>query len=72
MFVKNKNSSLLPKGNLPPGKYAYLFLALVAIAHIVAAAFSGCNPVNFYLKGLGIEYQFEKGACQLPPDQQQK
>ncbi|MEA5506999.1 hypothetical protein VB735_28675 [Halotia wernerae UHCC 0503] len=70
MSIKNKN--LLSKGNLPPGKYAYLFLALVAIAHIVAAAFSGCNPVSFYLKGLGIEYQFEKGACQLPAANQPK
>ncbi|WP_190709537.1 hypothetical protein [Nostoc sp. FACHB-152] len=70
MFIKKKNSSLFPKGNLPTGKYAYLFLALVAIAHIGTALLSGCNPVSFYLKGLGIEYQFQKGACQLPPNQQ--
>lgn len=72
MFVKNKNSSLLPKGNLPPGKYAYLFLALVVIAPIFAAVLSGCNPVTFYLRGLGIEYQFQKGTCQLPLNQPQK
>ncbi|MEH2321898.1 hypothetical protein [Nostoc sp.] len=71
MFVKKKNS-LLPKRNLPPGKYAYLFLALVAIASVFAALLSGCNPVSFYLKALGIEYQFQKGACQLPPNQSQK
>ncbi|HEY9799362.1 MAG TPA: hypothetical protein V6D25_03310 [Leptolyngbyaceae cyanobacterium] len=68
MSNKNKNS-LLPKGQLPPGKYTYFFLGIIA-AHVFAAAFSGCNPVSFYLRGLGIEYQFEKGACQLPPNDQ--
>jgi hypothetical protein len=70
MSTKNKNS-LLPKGQLPTGKYIYLFLGIVA-AHVFVAAFSSCNPVSFYLRGLGIEYQFEKGACQLPPNHQQK
>ncbi|MBE9209578.1 hypothetical protein IQ244_24375 [Nostoc sp. LEGE 06077] len=71
MLIKKKNSYLFPKGNLPSGK-VYLFLVFVVMAPIVAATFSGCNPVSFYLKGLGIEYQFQKGACQLPSDQQQK
>ncbi|MCC5667786.1 hypothetical protein LC653_28885 [Nostoc sp. CHAB 5784] len=35
-----------------------------------------CYPVarkvSFYLKGLGIEYQFQKGTCQLPSNQPQK
>ncbi|MBN3951874.1 MAG: hypothetical protein HWQ38_37590 [Nostoc sp. NMS7] len=72
MFTKKKTSPLPPKRNLPPGKPPYWLLVLVAIAPIFAAILSGCNPVSFYLRGLGIEYQFQKGTCQLPLNQPQK
>lgn len=68
--MTKKTDSLPERRNLPQGKYIYLLIAALMTFYIAALSLSGCNSVTLQLRLWGLEYQLQKGACDILPEQQ--